>query len=729
MLTPQSINNRQLAGFVFTSTGLDAQARTLLERRVEALGATYSRSLTMSVTHLLAANVFGSEKYRVALKYGLPVLDCRVIDEVEKGMGFQEVLSRFLAKVLHGVKISLSPCEEVEQLTELGAVVHSSLVPETDILVAEYPSSKVYYARIWNIPVVSIDWTRACIQSQSLVSLDHYKTEFMVSDRVLCETKSKIFKGLKFYLTKDDTELKDRCVKAGAILSGTLDSGVTHLIAVDNFIHADIMNSMCSIVGSDWISRCLEENALLNVKDYLLVQPTATTRQALSGGIFAVRKSKKTPPLEGRLFHPSSFGVSVLLSLGASKSDTGHFVSDDFFDRQKGCLSPFWLEEVKRLKKWVEPDSCWYYRTIGDSELDLKNLNVYIESKANTEVKALQLLVEHCNGVISKQKDAQLSLSSAVETERFLEAYHGVTTEESDRKKISLDLNSDFVAPPICFDSQTQVCGGAILAGCVICISHRLWYRRQELCELCVGMGALFEWSYKATCTHYLHAGSQEDSFEELKMVKLSGKFVVHPDWLISCKSKIARLSEKNFPPHQTSQKLLFILSGYSNKDRARLGKHIESMGASVTEIKDGWNSGITHLVCESPWVRSEKFFCAMAAGIEVVNGRYIEKCAALKQWKPFIPVCTSNEATHVQLFKAHQHWRLQFLQTGKRFFEDKRIRYEGPKDSQFETLERIIQAGGGTLSDQLADLTIARERRNALDLCLSDITQMFLEK
>ena len=89
-----------------------------------------------------------------------------------------------------------------------------------------------------------------------------------------------------------------------------------------------------------------------------------------------------------------------------------------------------------------------------------------------------------------------------------------------------------------------------------------------------VELGALFVWTYDSSCTHYIHAGVlQDELFQEFKVVRKAGKYIVHPAWLETCKEMRGRVSERDYPHTH-------------NNEHAKRHEHEEESSAFPLHVK-----------------------------------------------------------------------------------------------------------------------------------------------
>ena len=91
-----------------------------------------------------------------------------------------------------------------------------------------------------------------------------------------------------------------------------------------------------------------------------------------------------------------------------------------------------------------------------------------------------------------------------------------------------------------------------VLSQCIICVSSKLKEHQAKLHSIAVSMDAkvVDSLSSKPSPTHLLHLSktSRDTSTDYKLATKLSGCYIVSPQWLTSCKKADRRLNESDFP-------------------------------------------------------------------------------------------------------------------------------------------------------------------------------------
>ncbi|KAJ2358020.1 protein kinase activating protein dpb11 [Coemansia sp. RSA 2618] len=205
-----------LQGCCISSSGLDANEKAIVQRRIERLGGSVCLQLTTLVTHVLVKEILFPDKYRVSAKVGLPVLSLDFLDECEKearrrGSGssssntpgdvaaaIQNIVERTWFRPFTGCIICTTGFEadirdEISRLTTSatlsdgysgtdilahfvsenrlgefdllpktiggGGKYSPSLTPSCTHLIALTPESEKYkFAKTWDVQVISFEW-------------------------------------------------------------------------------------------------------------------------------------------------------------------------------------------------------------------------------------------------------------------------------------------------------------------------------------------------------------------------------------------------------------------------------------------------------------------------------------------------------------------------------------------------------------------------------------------
>ncbi|KAJ3191511.1 DNA topoisomerase 2-binding protein 1 [Irineochytrium annulatum] len=84
--------------------------------------------------------------------------------------------------------------------------------------------------------------------------------------------------------------------------------------------------------------------------------------------------------------------------------------------------------------------------------------------------------------------------------------------------------------------------------------------KRVEITKIAMSLGAQILDSYSDECTHYVFESSRvNESFEEFKDARRSGKYIVSPAWIYNCYEAIRRLNEADFSHNYVPRKTLSV--------------------------------------------------------------------------------------------------------------------------------------------------------------------------
>ena len=260
-------------------------------------------------------------------------------------------------------------------------------------------------------------------------------------------------------------------------------------------------------------------------------------------------------------------------------------------------LTTLWLEAVEKAGKFLEFGERWYYRPLPVMRsTNLTKHVICLTGFDAIEKEAFKTLIESCKGectdsftkkntliiAIAKSSGPKVAkaheiglqvvkpqwlLDSVSQGELLPFRDYSLTPTSNGIKDASSPVQLEtpmreqlvrklVIPSPLVRDrdslieTQSNVSDtSAILKGCVIAISHRLWHRRQQLHDAVIELGALFVWTYDSSCTHYIHAGVlPEELFQEFKVVSKAGKHIVHPVWIEKCKETRGRVLERDYP-------------------------------------------------------------------------------------------------------------------------------------------------------------------------------------
>ena len=181
-----------MRGAVVCCTGIgERNERDVIYNLVALMGGTVLRSLTQSVTHLLAGEV-GSAKYNVAHELRIPILLTSWVDEAWQCSRTQPIsamnsdfVARHSCPPFKGCSICVTGIDadvrkDIRRLAmENGGAYAGELNMETTThLVAEKPIGEKYkHARLWGIPCVTPAWFFKSIESSGCENVKKYEVE------------------------------------------------------------------------------------------------------------------------------------------------------------------------------------------------------------------------------------------------------------------------------------------------------------------------------------------------------------------------------------------------------------------------------------------------------------------------------------------------------------------------------------------------------------------------
>lgn len=175
---PNPLYSLSFRHIVATNTGLGAETREEVARRVRLMGGQLIRNFTKSVTHVIAGDV-GSKKYHVAANFKIPVMTPEWVDqfwEVEQyklAHAASLAYSHMRLPTFKGLTICVSqvPFKERGTLKEL---IHShggcysgdlSYKHVTHVALLEPRGDKYKYGRAWDLHCVHVRWIYESVEA------------------------------------------------------------------------------------------------------------------------------------------------------------------------------------------------------------------------------------------------------------------------------------------------------------------------------------------------------------------------------------------------------------------------------------------------------------------------------------------------------------------------------------------------------------------------------------
>ncbi|KAK0423219.1 hypothetical protein QR680_008031 [Steinernema hermaphroditum] len=164
-----------LQGTNICCTGLNSEDRTELMNKIMWMGGRFHGDFTDKVTHLIAEECdTGNQKYRMAVRGGLPVMKKDWVDEAWKrplvDMASPEVIEYFKLPIFSKLVITVSGLSvesrsEVSRLIERHGGEYSAEMKRgkcTHLVIDKNCGEKFRRAKQWDIKIVTTKWIQKC---------------------------------------------------------------------------------------------------------------------------------------------------------------------------------------------------------------------------------------------------------------------------------------------------------------------------------------------------------------------------------------------------------------------------------------------------------------------------------------------------------------------------------------------------------------------------------------
>ncbi|KAI9202200.1 BRCT domain-containing protein [Polychytrium aggregatum] len=356
-----------LDGQTICSTGLSDEERTDLRAKSIALGAIFSPNFTEHIT-ILVANDIGSQKYRVAVKMGVPIVTVDWIDDCMRVHSMKTASSISLEELIESHRIpflsdtvicttglTADDRETIEMNVEkYGGRFSGDLSRECTHLIAESASGKKYeFAVRNNIPIVTQGWFHECINRAEVINTEPFSlaprlarsdsdktsVEVLLPEHGLLKAESlkvinldapahspylelSIYAGSEFSASEMQrirAMVHDGC----GVLAQVLDGFVTHCVFMsaervtpdERQLLQNISKSGrdIEIVELQWLEACYAAKTIVAPDSFrLALQPGAS--HTIASNANAPREPQPALRRSSTLSNPSSTGLTVKVS-------------------------------------------------------------------------------------------------------------------------------------------------------------------------------------------------------------------------------------------------------------------------------------------------------------------------------------------------------------------------------------------------------------------------------
>ena len=178
-----------MEGITVCCTSVPKKDRNKLYELIQYMNGSFVRALTDTVTHVVAGEV-GSEKYRVALRYGKPIMlpewICKSWEECQNRVvcATDEEFNKYKTPCFKGCTICVTGIaadkrKEIKELASVHGGVYSgdlNMNTCTHLLVNAARGEKYNFARRWNVHCVCSGWFYDCIKAGHWLDEADYRT-------------------------------------------------------------------------------------------------------------------------------------------------------------------------------------------------------------------------------------------------------------------------------------------------------------------------------------------------------------------------------------------------------------------------------------------------------------------------------------------------------------------------------------------------------------------------
>lgn len=213
---------------LFTATYIAPELETELNSKIRAMGGEYRHKMSSEVGFLIVGRRF-TDKYNFAVCNNIALLaPQRVFEVYEKWVSGEKIdpsvaLSALVLRPLEGLLVCTSGLDAVQKLAAkeiveaAGGVYSRYLTAQCSVVVSPVDSGKkVVGARLWNIPVVHVEWLQHSIKFGQAIDPSRYAIENPDAPRTPPERSNDSSDSATKQDTESNNETEINSTKAGS---------------------------------------------------------------------------------------------------------------------------------------------------------------------------------------------------------------------------------------------------------------------------------------------------------------------------------------------------------------------------------------------------------------------------------------------------------------------------------------------------------------------------------